>query len=108
MAIRKRTILPILLLSVAPVMTAGASPDAARTPPVDDVAPRALIALRSALFEAGEKGARADMDRFRPLCDAEGYPLVGNVSGKTKGPNKEELYQPSQFCAAVRTVTRKR
>ncbi|HVK77793.1 MAG TPA: hypothetical protein VM734_31020 [Kofleriaceae bacterium] len=91
-----RKILTVLLLSATPAL---ASPDGAaapRRPPPDEQAPRALIALRSELFETGQTRARLQMSRFRPLCDAEGFPLVGNVA------SKGNLYQPSQFCADVR------
>ncbi|HWM88803.1 MAG TPA: hypothetical protein VNO33_23290 [Kofleriaceae bacterium] len=92
----KHPILTVLLLSAAPAL---ASPGgSARRPPDDAQAPRELIALRGQLFNAGEQRARQQMQRFRPLCDRDGYPLVGNVL------NKGELYQPSQFCAEVRKV----
>jgi hypothetical protein len=39
------------------------------------------------------------MKHFRPLCDEAGYPLVGNMYRKTSEPQ----YQPSAFCAKVRT-----
>lgn len=88
----KRTVLTVLLLSATPAV-AAASP---RTPPPDKSVPRVLLDLRSELFQAGRDKAVARMSKFRPLCDKDGYPLVGNVA--VKG----ELYQPSQFCAAVR------
>ncbi len=73
---------------------------ASRTPPPDDKAPAELVALRSKLYEAGRAGGRSQQARFRPLCDREGYPLVGNVANKT------DLYQPSEFCADVRRSAR--
>jgi len=85
--IRKRTLIPILLLS---------STTALAKPPPDDQAPKPLLELRDKLFEAGKESALRDMPRFRPLCDADGYPLVGNLVRKT------DLFQPSQFCAQVR------
>lgn len=85
---RTRTLLPLLLLVSPPVF--------ASTPPPDDEAPKELIDLRAELFETGEK-ALQQVPRFRALCDAEGYPLVGNVV------RKNNVFQPSQFCAAVRS-----
>ncbi len=35
-------------------------------------------------------------DHFRPLCDAKGYPLVGNINAKGT--------TVTQFCAAVREI----
>ena len=94
----KHPILAIVLLSAAPAL---ASPGrAARKPPPDQQAPRALIELRADLFGVGAERAKQQMSRFRPLCDADGYPLVGNVAGKGG------VYQPSQFCAEVRKARR--
>ena len=41
--------------------------------------------------------ALANFPHFRPLCDAQGYPLVGNINGKI-------ITEPSQFCAEVRKI----
>jgi hypothetical protein len=89
--IRKRAMIPILLFSST----------AAAKPPPDDQAPKPLIELRGKLFSAGEANALADVPKFRPLCDAEGYPLVGNMI------RKSNVYQPSAFCAVVRARERK-
>jgi hypothetical protein len=86
--IRPRTLIPILLLTSTPAF--------AKPPPPDAEAPEALIELRSELFEAGEQALK-QVPRFRALCDAEGYPLVGNLV------RKSPVMQPSQFCAAVRS-----
>jgi hypothetical protein len=83
----KRTLIPILLVTATPVSA---------EPLPDDQVPRELISLRSELFDAGRERALEQMPRFRPLCDADGYPLVGNVV------RKSGLYQPSAFCAEVR------
>jgi hypothetical protein len=69
-------------------------------PPPDDKAPPALIKLRFELFAAGRDGARAQTSHFRPLCDRDGYPLVGNMA------SKGNLYQPSEFCAELRRAPR--
>jgi hypothetical protein len=90
--IRPRTLIPILLLTSTPAFA---------KPPPDAEAPEALIELRAELFEAGPDKALQQMPRFRALCDAEGYPLVGNVV------RKSVAIQPSQFCAAVRSSSSK-
>jgi hypothetical protein len=56
----------------------------------------ALTDLRDELLETPAVEAVERMDHFRPLCDDQGYPLVGNVATKSIG------MQPSQFCAEVR------
>lgn len=90
---RTHQLLTVLLLSSSP---AGACPPAGHTPPDDAHAPRALIELRSGLMNAGRDKAHADVARFRPLCDPEGYPLVGNLV------EKRTMYQPSEFCRELR------
>jgi hypothetical protein len=90
---RTHQLLTVLLLSSSP---AGACPPAAHTPPDDAHAPRALIDLRGELIGAGHDKAQAGFARFRALCDADGYPLVGNLVGK------RGVYQPSEFCSDVR------
>ncbi len=89
--IRPRTLIPILLLASTPAF-AGDSPFV-----IEYEGPPELVELRSELFEAGREQALEQIPRFRALCDAEGYPLVGNAVRKT------DVFQPSQFCEAVRT-----
>jgi hypothetical protein len=86
---RTHQLLTVLLLSSTP---AAACPP---TPPESD-APHALLELRGDLLRAGHDKAQADLARYRPLCDKDGYPLVGNLA------NKKNMYQPSQFCAELR------
>ncbi len=94
---RKNKILGVLLLSAVPALAhASPSPE----PPPDSLAKPELIELRSQLFDAGKEKALAKMSMFRPLCDADGYPLVGNAG------NKNQMYQPSQFCAEVRKANK--
>ena len=57
-----------------------------------------LVSLRNELRAEKVEGARAKIDHYRPLCDKDGYPLVGNVLRKSAKP---EL-QPSELCAVVR------
>ncbi len=77
-----------------------AAAEARRAPP-EPAAP-ALVALREELLDQDRDQALAAATRFRPLCDADGYPLVGNVMRKS-GP----LYQPSAFCSDVRARARR-
>ena len=90
---RTHQLLTVLLLSSSP---AAASPAAPHTPPDDAHAPKALIELRGDLIGAGRDKAQASAGRFRALCDANGYPLVGNMVGK------RGVYQPSEFCGDIR------
>lgn len=90
---RTHQFLTVLLLSSSP---AGASPAAPHAPPDDAHAPKALIELRGELIRAGRDKVQESVGRFRALCDADGYPLVGNMVGK------RGVYQPSEFCGDVR------
>ncbi|HEX4419244.1 MAG TPA: hypothetical protein VH165_15135 [Kofleriaceae bacterium] len=106
---RKRTLLTVILLSATPAAASpGASPAApapsagptdhspapAPAPPPDAKAAPALLALRTQLLQTPR--AEAQLATFRPLCDRDGYPLVGNVA------SKGDVYQPSQVCSYVR------
>ncbi|HEY0989124.1 MAG TPA: hypothetical protein VGD80_18780 [Kofleriaceae bacterium] len=93
---RKRNILTVLLLSAAPV---AASPDA-HAPPPDSKVSKPLLDLRMDLIRMGRDKAQSDLSRFRPLCDKDGYPLVGNMANKGN-------YQPSQFCSDVRKAEKR-
>ena len=88
------------IVSPAPVPSPVASavaPIASTTPGVgtrgDDPA---LVKLREDLSKTKQSDALADIARFRPLCDKDGYPLVGNLAQKSQG------LEPSQLCAEVR------
>ncbi len=93
----KRTLIPILLLSSTAALAA---------PAPDDQVPYELLELRDELVNAGERAALDDMPRYRPLCDAEGYPLVGNVLPKDSDESvfvyMDPTFQPSEFCKQVR------
>jgi hypothetical protein len=92
---RKHNILTVLLLSAAP---ASASPP---TPPPDAQLSREMLDLRADLVRTPRDKVQADVPKFRPLCDRDGYPLVGNLA------NKPNVYQPSQFCADVRKAEKR-
>ncbi|MBK8257985.1 MAG: hypothetical protein IPK82_35635 [Polyangiaceae bacterium] len=58
-----------------------------------------LALLRDELVSLGRiEKALLKKEHFRPLCDKDGYPLVGNVV-TGKGPQ----VMPSQFCSVLRT-----
>lgn len=70
---------------------------AVAAPLPDEAALEEVLELRDALSAGTQDDALRQLPRFRPLCDADGYPLVGNVI--RKGPST----QPSWFCEQVRT-----
>ncbi len=65
-------------------------------PEVDN---RELHPLRDELLGAKPSQVIAGAAHFRPLCDNDGYPLVGNVA---PGKSMHQVTQPSAFCATVR------
>lgn len=85
-----------------PPAPASAAPLAAETPVATSPASarptsnERLVTLREELFASQREDALAKVAHYRPLCDAQGYPLVGNVIRKAPG------YQPSAFCQDVR------
>jgi hypothetical protein len=91
-ASRRSDLLPLAALSAIAHAIPAATP---APPPPDELLGPELAALRGKFFDAGKEKAPAEMSTFRPLCDTNGYPLVGNAVGKS-------MYQPSQFCAEVR------
>lgn len=95
---RKHKFLTVLLLSSAP---AAASPAVTHTPPADSAVAKPLLELRAQLLHAGRDKAQAEAGKFRPLCDKDGYPLVGNVA------SKGDMYQPSEFCSDVRKIEKR-
>jgi len=92
---RHRIATALLLSSAA----AFASPE--HRPPEDARAKPELLKLRAELFHSSEEASKKQLAHFRPLCDADGYPLVGNIA--TKG----ERFQPSELCAIVRQTKAK-
>ena len=91
-----------------PAETAGAAPRVAPGEVAPAVAPNekiALLQLQFALAELPLKEAVAQNKRFRPLCDAQGYPLVGNVARKG-GMDEAPQLQASKFCSELRRLKR--
>ena len=89
MPARHRIATLILLSSTV----ASASPEARRPPPDEKVKP-ALLQMRTELRAMTHENAVKALPRFRALCDADGYPLVGNIA--TKG--EDDRIQPSEAC----------
>lgn len=94
---------PSVMPAPAPsVMPAPAAPPVADAPKERQMSTNpALLALARDLSEGGAAKALAQQARYRPLCDADGYPVVGNVM------TKSAHYQPSAFCATVRAVAKR-
>lgn len=125
---RKHNILTVLLLSSVPAVasptahralcdregyplagnvalkgdTSPPKPATRPAPPADSAVPERLLSLRDDLARVGHDKAQAEVARFRPLCDGDGYPLVGNVAAKG-----DRWYQPSQFCSDLRKVEKR-
>ncbi len=77
---------------VASEVQHASTTDAAPEPKTDTK----IYALAGELYALDQGRALAQKAHFRPLCDAEGFPVVGNVMRKAPG------YPVSSFCAAVR------
>ncbi len=110
---RRRAVTPTKLLIVTLGVTAlGAcsSKEKEKETPVAVSAPVAapaasadftqLVGLASELQLRAPEEVRAAREHYRPLCDAQGYPLVGNVAAKSFD-SKPHL-TASAFCAEVR------
>jgi len=92
---RRHKLATVLLFSAAPLLP-GCVTDAGTQQQQEHEAD--LVQLRDELLQTPVDTALAQVDHFRPLCDAEGYPLVGNVATKSIG------LQPSAFCEEVRKL----
>jgi hypothetical protein len=101
-----RSVAPEVQAEPASAPTATATPTPAAEPPAAEPvalppAPTsqdpALVSLRGELEPLTPAEALARQPRFRPLCDRDGYPLVGNAMRKS--PTGLE---PSSFCALLR------
>jgi hypothetical protein len=78
---------------------APAAKPAPATPPVikpDGEQPENLLRLRSELYRADELTLHASHAKFRALCDANGYPVVGNVASKSM------RHDVTSYCEDVR------
>jgi hypothetical protein len=115
--VKPRTVVTTKILSVASVALAACASQAPppdrepppkptqtaheppQVPPDKDARPDLLL-LRAELDQAGRANALARAEHFRPLCDADGYPLVGNIARKHE-PGTDS-FGPTAFCAAIR------
>ncbi len=90
----RQKLVSILLFSAAPLLPACVTePDAGAQ------APTALLDLRQELGDTPPAEALSTkLVHFAPLCDADGYPLVGNVASKGLG------LQPSEYCAEAKKL----
>jgi hypothetical protein len=86
-------------LFAAPLASACVSQPAA-PPPDDQVSQQVLDQLAAELVETPPDQVIARIEHFRPLCDKDGYPLVGNPI-KTP-PDQLYNFKPSTFCNEVR------
>lgn len=89
---QRHRIATLVLLS----STALASPAPHAPPPPDSKVKPALLQLRTEAIGMAEDKVKEQLRHFKPLCDAEGYPLVGNIAVKGKA------MQPSMICKLVR------
>ena len=84
-----------LLLLSSTAAYAGSEPHA---PPDRSKVTPEVQKLRDELFALKRDAVMKVLPRFRALCDAEGYPLVGNLA--TKGDDGR--VQPSEVCRRLR------
>ena len=100
MSARHRIVVTWLLSSATAFADAPPAAHAPHAPPpADGHATARLLALREELAAvATDAEMTAKLAHFRPLCDADGYPLVGNIITKGDGPKMK----PSKLCAVVR------
>jgi hypothetical protein len=91
-----------------PPIASSAAPSSAAAPSASTTAPSfapnpELEALRGEMAKQTPAKVWANHDHYRPLCDANGYPLVGNVA-VVKPPAP---MQPSRFCEEIRESMKK-
>lgn len=85
---------PTLSLLAVVLSTACGPADAPPGPPGAAPGPQVdLEALNAEL--SGTYGPITNPSHFAPLCDARGYPLVGNIVSKSQ-------HTASSFCAELR------
>jgi hypothetical protein len=84
---------------IEPVLVASAIPARPAIPPVvaDEEQPEALMRLRGELYGADDLTLNLSHEKFRALCDENGYPVVGNVASKAM------RHDVSSYCEDVRT-----
>jgi hypothetical protein len=84
--------------SEEPTSTSEPSPEPKAGPTPQDPKPGQtacdMIALRDELTSMSLEAAIEQHERFRCLCDDQGYPLVGNINSKGT--------KPSEVCATLK------
>ena len=83
--------------AVATTVMVVPAPVTAASAPTSTLGPDQLELLAAELTGAAPEQVQAQLAHFRPLCDAQGYPLVGNLVTKGGGPPRV-----AAFCADVR------
>ncbi len=61
-----------------------------------------LFQLQGELSALSVQEAMAQSQKFRPLCDEKGYPLVGNMARKGGPDVAGKTATASEFCEALR------
>lgn len=83
-----------------------ATSNAAATPAATTPAPaspdKTIYELRSEIERTTREDAMKRVAHFRPLCDKDGFPVVGNTARKGGAPD----YSASKFCSEIRTAKR--
>jgi hypothetical protein len=85
---------PAAVAPPPPAQLAAPAQTARPEPPMDSRNPH-INTLRAEL--ARDEAALARLGHYRPLCDRDGYPLVGNIFQKAP-----TAHQPSEVCSAIR------
>src|SRR5262249_24657152 len=86
----KRKANAVLVIALAATGCSGAVDNPGPAPEPQD-----LQTLNQELSTTTLPDAVERSEHFRPLCDDEGYPLVGNLNGKV-------VTTASEFCQALR------
>src|SRR5262249_30578981 len=101
---RTRALTTTKILALAAIATAPACSKEPKSDPVTKAvvtetqgADPNLVGLREELVTTDRKQVDATLKHFRPLCDKDGYPLVGNLNRKS--PN----YDVTELCTEIRT-----
>jgi hypothetical protein len=99
---KPRVIAPYKVLAVALVTaacgkTTADPPEPAQPAPAPANEDPRLLTLRTELDHETRESAFAKQAHYRPLCDKDGYPLVGNLNRKGFAG-----VAPSELCADVR------
>lgn len=61
-----------------------------------------LLQLQGELSMLSVPEAMAQSQKFRPLCDEKGYPLVGNMARKGGPDDTKKTLTASEFCETLR------